>query len=146
MSCIKKPEKIRIISRKCINDITVNTTELFRDVPVWMNLRRNVLNIFKEKTTSTYGMQDAQVAKKYTLCSYCSMSSTCWIKPRFLPPISIPKFWTKPETVFSTAGLHHAYFDNFDKVIKVNPLNFEEKLTCPIQSILNRMNSTKLSE
>lgn len=35
--------------RKCINDITVNTTELFRDPDVWQNLKHSVFNNLKDK-------------------------------------------------------------------------------------------------
>lgn len=46
---IRKVKENEQYFQKCVNDITVNTTELFRDVDVWLNLRRNVLNLFKDK-------------------------------------------------------------------------------------------------
>lgn len=117
--------------QKCINDITVNTTDLFRDVPVWLNLKRNVLNIFKDKNNINIWHAGCSSGEEvYSMLILLNELNLIDKAKVFATDINTDILDRARNGVFNNR-LHHAYFDNFDKVIKVNPLNFEETIDVP---------------
>ncbi len=125
---IKEDEKA---IQKCINDISVNTTELFRDPEVWLNLRRNVLNKFRNKTHINIWhagcSSGEEVYSMLILLNELNMLSKAKV---FATDINT-EILKRAKTGVYDSRLIHAYFDNFDKVVKVNPLNFEETINAP---------------
>jgi len=128
---IKKVKENKEYFQKIINDITVNTTELFRDVPVWLNLRRNVLNLFREKNNINIWhagcSSGEEVYSMLILLNELNMLDKAKV---FATDINT-EILDKARNGIFNSRLHHAYFDNFDKVIRVNPLNFEETIDIP---------------
>ena len=126
-----KVRKDKQTFQKCLNDITVNTTELFRDVNVWLNLRRNVLQQFKNRTHINIWhagcSSGEEVYSMLILLNELDMLDKAKV---FATDINTD-ILERAKTGIFNSRLHHAYFDNFDKVIKVNPLNFEETIDVP---------------
>ncbi len=128
---IRKTRENREYFQKCVNDITVNTTELFRDVTVWNNLRRNVLNIFREKTHINIWHAGCSSGEEvYSMLILLNELNLLEKAKVFATDINTEILDKARNGIFNNR-LHHAYFDNFDKVIKVNPLNFEETIDVP---------------
>jgi chemotaxis protein methyltransferase CheR len=46
---IQNVKKDKSLLQKYINIITVNTTEMFRDIEIWQSIKRNIFSIIKEK-------------------------------------------------------------------------------------------------
>ena len=114
-----------------VNDITVNTTDLFRDVPVWLNLRRNVLNIFRNKAhVNIWHAGCSSGEEVYSMLILLNELNLLDKAKVFATDINTDILDRARKGVFNSR-LHHSYFDNFDKVIKVNPLNFEETIDIP---------------
>ncbi|MFW6351393.1 MAG: CheR family methyltransferase [Bacteroidota bacterium] len=112
--------------QKVINDITVNTTELFRDINVWLNLRRNVLGLFKNKTNINIWHAGCSSGEEvYSMLILLNELDLLEKTKVFATDINTDILQRAKSGVFNNR-LHHTYFDKFDKVIKVNPLNFEE--------------------
>ncbi len=128
---LKKTRENKEYFQKVINDITVNTTELFRDVAVWLNLRRNVLNHFKEKTHINIWHAGCSSGEEvYSMLILLNEMNMLDKAKVFATDINT-EILDKARNGLFNSRLHHAYFDNFDKVIKVNPLNFEQKVEIP---------------
>lgn len=117
--------------QEIVNDITVNTTDLFRDVPVWLNLRRNVLNIFRNKAhVNIWHAGCSSGEEVYSMLILLNELNLLDKAKVFATDINTDILDRARKGVFNSR-LHHSYFDNFDKVIKVNPLNFEETIDIP---------------
>lgn len=128
---IKKVRENKEYFQKVINDITVNTTELFRDVPVWLNLRRNVLNMFRDKQhVNIWHAGCSSGEEVYSMLILLNELNLLDKAKVFATDINTEILDRARRGVFNSR-LHHSYFDSFDKVIKVNPLNFEENLDIP---------------
>ncbi len=128
---LKKIRDSKEYFQKCVNDITVNTTELFRDVPVWLNLRRNVLNIFRDKNHINIWHAGCSSGEEvYSMLILLNELNLLEKAKVFATDINTEILERARNGIFNHR-LHHAYFDNFDKVIKVNPLNFEETIDVP---------------
>ncbi len=124
--------------QKCINDITVNTTELFRDIQVWLNLRRNVLNMFKDKTNINIWHAGCSSGEEvYSMLILLNEMNMLDKAKVFATDINTDILARARKGIFNSR-LHHAYFDNFDKVIKVNPLNFEETKDIPYEKYFEK--------
>ncbi len=140
---IRKTRENKEYFQKCINDITVNTTELFRDTPVWLNLRRNVLNIFKDKNHINIWHAGCSSGEEvYSMLILLNELNLLDKAKVFATDINTEILDKARNGVFNNR-LHHAYFDNFDKVIKVNPLNFEEKYDIPYTKYFEQDNLNK---
>ncbi len=141
---IRKTREDKEYFQKVVNDITVNTTELFRDGSVWMNLRRNVLNIFKEKTNINIWHAGCSSGEEvYSMLILLNELNLLDKAKVFATDINT-EILDKARNGIFNSRLHHAYFDNFDKVIKVNPLNFEENIDIPYSKYfeLDELNRT----
>jgi len=128
---LKKTRDNKDYFQRVINDITVNTTELFRDVPVWLNLRRNVLNIFKDRNHINIWHAGCSSGEEVYSMLIMLNELNLLDKAKVFATDLNTEILDKARNGIFNSRLHHAYFDNFDKVIKVNPLNFEEKVDIP---------------
>lgn len=128
---LRKVREDKTVFQKCINDITVNTTELFRDTDVWLNLKRNVLNLFRNKNTINIWHAGCSSGEEVYSMLILLYELGLFDKAKVFATDINTEILDKARTGIFNNRLHHAYFDNFDKVIKVNPLNFEETLDIP---------------
>jgi chemotaxis protein methyltransferase CheR len=128
---LKSIKEDRNYFQKCINDITVNTTELFRDPDVWLQIRRNILNTFRDKTNINIWHAGCSSGEEvYSMLILLNEYNLLDKAKVFATDINTEILNKARNGVFNNR-LHHAYFDSFDKVVNVNPLNFEEKLSIP---------------
>lgn len=119
---------------KIVNEITVNTTELFRDPQVWHTLRFSVLPHFKNNSVINIwhaGCSTGQeVYSMIILLSELGMLEKAKIYATDINTDVIE---------VAKAGEYRyrfnlAYLDNFDKVIKENPYNYEEYNDVPYEN------------
>jgi len=111
---------------KIVNEITVNTTELFRDPQVWQAIRYAILP--KLKNNSVINIWHAG----------CSTGQEVYSMLILLNELGLLERTKVYATDLNAEVLENArqgkykyrfnigYLDNFDKVIKENPYNFEE--------------------
>lgn len=109
--------------RKCINDITVNTTELFRDPDVWLNLRHNVLNSFKDKTRINIWHAGCSSGEEVYSTLILLNEMDLLDRAKVLGTDINTDILKKARDGIFNKRLNHAFFDNFDKVVKANPGN-----------------------
>ncbi len=129
--------------QKCVNDITVNTTELFRDVDVWLNLRRNILNVFKDKTNVNIWHAGCSSGEEVYSMLIMLHEYNLLDKAKVFATDINTEILNKARTGVFNNRLHHSYFDSFDKVVNVNPLNFEENLDIPYSKYFEIDNVSK---
>jgi chemotaxis protein methyltransferase CheR len=128
---LKNIKDDRAYFQKCINDITVNTTELFRDVDVWLQIRRNILSTFKDKTNINIWHAGCSSGEEvYSMLILLNEYNLLDKAKVFATDINTDILNKARIGVFNNR-LHYSYFDNFDKVVNVNPLNFDQKLEIP---------------
>ncbi|MBQ9471477.1 MAG: hypothetical protein IJU72_11080 [Bacteroidales bacterium] len=123
----------QLFVEKVVRDITVNTTELFRDPPVWHLLRSRVLPRFKDNSTINIwhaGCSTGQeVYSMMILLHEMGMFDRAKI---FASDINTDVLDTAKHGVYKYR-FNLNYLDNFDKVIKQNPLNFDEYKDVPYE-------------
>lgn len=114
--------------QKFVNDITVNTTELFRDSDIWLQLRRNILTRFRDKPNINIWHAGCSSGEEvYSMLILLNEHNLLDKTKVFATDINTDILNKAREGLFNNR-LHHAYFHNFDKVVNVNPLNFDEAL------------------
>lgn len=110
---------------KVVKDITVNTTELFRDPQIWQHLRYNVLPRFKNNQTINIWHAGCSTGQEvYSMIillnelGYLEKSKVC------ATDINDDVLETARKGIYKYR-FNIGYLDNFDKVIKENPYNYE---------------------
>ncbi len=126
MTLVSKMKTDKIFLEKIVRDITVNTTELFRDPQVWQALRFRVLPKLKN---------NRNINIWHAGCSTGQEVYSMMILLNELDLLDKAKIFA---TDLNTEALDMAkkgeyryrfnigYLDNFDKVIKENPFNYDE--------------------
>lgn len=121
----------KTLVQKCINDITVNTTELFRDTEIWLNLRRNVLPTFKNSESINIWHAGCSSGEEvYSMLILLNEMEMLHKAKVFATDINT-EILEKAKKGIYNRRMHQGYFHSFDTVIKVNPLNFEESIEVP---------------
>ncbi len=130
---ILKVSKDKEFLEKIVKDITVNTTELFRDPDMWQTLRHQILPKFKKNKSI------------FIWHAGCSSGQEIYSMLILLNELGM----FEQAKVFATdinsdileqakAGKYKyrfnlGYLDNFDKVIRENPFNYEDKVDVPYE-------------
>ncbi|TVQ92316.1 MAG: protein-glutamate O-methyltransferase CheR [Bacteroidetes bacterium] len=128
---LEKTRNDSIYFRKCINDITVNTTELFRDADVWLNLRRNVLPALKDKSGINIWHAGCSSGEEvFSMLILLNEMNLLEKAKVFATDINTEILHKARNGVFNHR-FNNNYFQNFDKVVKINPLNYDEKFDVP---------------
>jgi chemotaxis protein methyltransferase CheR len=113
-------------AEKIVKEITVNTTELFRDPQVWHMLRSRILPRFKNNTNINIwhaGCSTGQeVYSMMILLNEMGMYDKAKI---FASDLNTDVLDAAKKGVYKYR-FNIGYLDNFDKVIKQNPLNYDE--------------------
>lgn len=111
---------------KIVRDITVNTTELFRDPKMWQYLRYNVLPLFADYPNINIWHAGCSTGQEVYSMLILLKEEGLYDKARVLAT-------DINSEVLSTAAagrykyrFNIGYLDNFDKVIRENPLNYDE--------------------
>jgi len=142
LGLITRLKKDKFFLNRIINDITVNTTELFRDPQIWHTLRYRILPQFKNRKNVNIwhaGCSSGQeVYSLLILLNELGLFDSAKILATDLNPDVLDQ---------AAKGVYKyrfniGYLDNFDKVIKENPYNFEEHYEVPYEKYF-QVNKTK---
>ncbi len=109
--------------RKCINDITVNTTELFRDADVWLNLRRNVFNNFKDRPRINIWHAGCSSGEEVYSTLIILNELNLLDKAKVFGTDINTDILQKAKNGIFNKRFNSCYFENFNKVLKENALN-----------------------
>lgn len=140
----EKVTKEQDFIEKIVKKITVNTTEMFRDTELWVGLKYNLLPYINKKR-SIYiwhaGCSTGQeVYSMLILLNELDMLDKVRVYATDLNTDVIEKA-KKGEYRYS---FNFNYLDNFDKVLKKNPYNFEDEKECSYEKYfdINRKKDT----
>lgn len=116
---------------KLVKNITVNTTELFRDPKVWQTLRYRVLNKFSENRKINIWHAGASTGQEvYSMLILLNEMGIMDKANIFATDINVDVL-NKAKLGEYTYRFNLEYFDNFNKVIRENPFNFEDFIDIP---------------
>jgi chemotaxis protein methyltransferase CheR len=111
---------------KTVKDITVNTTELFRDPQVWQDLRFRILPKFKNnKNINIWHAGCSTGQEVYSMLILLNELGLYDKAKIFATDLNDDALNQAKKGVYKYR-FNIGYLDNFDKVIKENPFNYEE--------------------
>ncbi|HPN21184.1 MAG TPA: CheR family methyltransferase [Tenuifilaceae bacterium] len=123
----------KVFLEKIVKEITVNTTELFRDPPVWHLLRSRILPRFKNnKTINIWHAGCSTGQEVYSMMILLNEMGMLDKAKLFATDLNVDVLDAAKQGVYKYR-FNLGYLDNFDKVIKQNPLNFEEYNEVPYE-------------
>jgi chemotaxis protein methyltransferase CheR len=111
---------------KIVRDITVNTTELFRDPLMWQHLRYNVLPKLAGLSTINIWHAGCSTGQEVYSMLILLKEEGLYDKARVLATDINSEVLSVAAAGRYKYRFNIGYLDNFDKVIKENPLNYEE--------------------
>ncbi len=113
-------------AEKIVKEITVNTTELFRDPQVWHALRSRILPRFKNnKTINIWHAGCSTGQEVYSMMILLAEMDMLEKTKIFASDLNSDVLDAAKQGSYKYR-FNIGYLDNFDKVIKHNPLNYEE--------------------
>lgn len=133
------PELITKIGRdkdfleRVVKDITVNTTELFRDPDLWITLKYRILPKFrKNKSIFIWHAGSSSGQEIYSMLILLSELDLFDKAKVFATDINTDMLEKAKEGEYRYR-FNLQYLDNFDKVIKENPYNYEDVKDVPYE-------------
>lgn len=119
-------KKNQIFAEKIVKEITVNTTELFRDPQVWQVLRYKVLPNFKEyKNINIWHAGCSTGQEVYSMMILLNELGMLEKAKIYGTDINSDVLEIAKKGTYKYR-FNIGYLDNFDKVIKENPYNYEK--------------------
>ncbi len=116
---------------KIVRDITVNTTELFRDTAIWQNLRWRVMNKFEEQKTINIWHAGCSTGQEvYSMLILLSEMNMLDKANVFATDINTEVLDISRKGEYKYR-FNINYLDSYSKVIEENPLNYEEMKNIP---------------
>ncbi len=123
---IQKINQDKNFVEQLVKNITVNTTELFRDPKVWQALRYRVLSKFTSYRRINIWHAGASTGQEvYSLLILLNEMNLIDKANVFATDINTDVINRAKSGEYSYR-FNLEYFDNFDKVIKENPFNYDE--------------------
>jgi len=111
---------------KIVRDITVNTTELFRDPQIWQTLRFRILPKFTEnKNINIWHAGCSTGQEVYSMMILLNEMGLLEKAKIFASDLNTEALDAAKKGNYKYR-FNIGYLDNFDKVIKENPYNYEE--------------------
>jgi chemotaxis protein methyltransferase CheR len=111
---------------KTVKDITVNTTELFRDPQIWQTLRYRILPKFSEnKNINIWHAGCSTGQEVYSMMILLNELDLLDKAKIFASDLNIDALEAAKKGNYKYR-FNIGYLDNFDKVIKENPFNYDE--------------------
>jgi len=141
---LNKLKNDRNFLEKIVKDITVNTTELFRDPQVWQDLRFRILPKFKNnKNINIWHAGCSTGQEVYSMLILLNELDLLDKAKIFATDINEDALNAAKKGVFRYR-FNIGYLDNFDKVIKENPFNYEEYNDVPYSKYfkINKISDT----
>jgi chemotaxis protein methyltransferase CheR len=109
-----------------VKEITVNTTELFRDPQVWQTLRFNVLPRFKNNNVINIWHAGCSTGQEvYSMLILLNEQNLLERTKIYATDINTDVMDIAKQGEYRYR-FNLSYLDNFDKVIKENPYNYDE--------------------
>ncbi len=128
-----KISKDKAFLEKVVRDITVNTTELFRDPDMWTTLRYQILpKLKKNKSIFIWHAGCSSGQEIYSMLILLSEMGMFDQAKVFATDINSEMLEKSKKGVYKYR-FNLGYLDNFDKVIRENPYNYEEKYDVPYE-------------
>lgn len=143
---IVKISKDKDFLEQTIKDITVNTTELFRDPELWTTLKYRILPKFKKnKSIFIWHAGCSSGQEIYSMLILLSELELFDKAKVFATDINTDML-EKAKAGEYRYRFNLNYLDNFDKVIKENPYNYEDVKDVPYEKYFDiDKNSDKLT-
>ncbi len=118
---------------KLVKGITVNTTELFRDPKVWQTLRYRVLSKFSSyRKINIWHAGSSTGQEVYSMLILLNEMGLLEKANVFATDLNTDVL-NKAKAGEYTYRFNLEYFDNFNKVIRENPFNFDEFVDIPYE-------------
>jgi chemotaxis protein methyltransferase CheR len=123
--------KDKTLLQKYINIITVNTTEMFRDIEVWHSIKRNILLTLMEKGEFNIWHAGCSTGEEvYSMLILLNEANLLEKAKIYATDINTEALEKAKEGKYNYS-MNYSILNNFDKVVKSNPLNSEEILDVP---------------
>ena len=120
-------------TERIVKEITVNTTELFRDPQIWHMLRSRILPRFKNNNNINIWHAGCSTGQEvYSMMILLSEMGMLEKAKIFASDINSDVLEQAKKGEYKYR-FNIGYLDNFDKVIKQNPLNYEEFIDVPYE-------------
>jgi chemotaxis protein methyltransferase CheR len=111
---------------KVVKDITVNTTELFRDPQIWQNLRYKILpKLAENKTLNIWHAGCSSGQEVYSMMILLNEMNLLDKAKIYASDLNVDMLDQSKKGLYKYR-FNITYLDNFDKVIKENPFNYEQ--------------------
>lgn len=111
---------------KIVKDITVNTTELFRDPQVWQHLRYRVLPNFENNSNINIWHAGCSTGQEVYSLMILLNEMGLFEKAKIYATDLNEDVLQAAEKGLYKYRFNISYLDNFDKVIKENPYNYDD--------------------
>jgi chemotaxis protein methyltransferase CheR len=118
---------------KVVKEITVNTTELFRDPQVWQALRFSILPRFKNNSVINIWHSGCSTGQEVYSMLILLYELGLFDKAKVYATDINTDVLDAAKSGEYKYRFNIAYLDNFDKVIKENPYNYEEYNDVPYE-------------
>jgi len=126
VTLINKLKNNKDFLEKTVKDITVNTTELFRDPQIWQTLRYRILPKFTEnKNINIWHAGCSTGQEVYSMMILLNEMNLLDKAKIFASDLNVDALEAAKKGVYKYR-FNIGYLDNFDKVIKENPFNYDE--------------------
>jgi len=123
-----KVSKDKDFLEKVVRDITVNTTELFRDPEMWTTLKYQILpKLKKNKSIFIWHAGCSSGQEIYSMLILLNELEMLDQAKVFASDINSEMLETAKNGQYKYR-FNLGYFDNFDKVLKENPFNYEQPI------------------
>lgn len=126
IALINKIKTDKPFLEKTVRDITVNTTELFRDPQIWQTLRYRILPKFSEnRNINIWHAGCSSGQEVYSMMILLNELGLLDKAKIFASDLNTDALEAAKKGNYKYR-FNIGYLDNFDKVIKENPYNYEE--------------------
>ncbi|KPK88203.1 MAG: hypothetical protein AMS27_00150 [Bacteroides sp. SM23_62_1] len=119
-SFIERLEDNESFLEKIVKDITVNTTELFRDPPVWNSLRYDIIPLFKDKKEINIWHTGCSTGQEVYSMMIMLNELDLFHKANIYATDINPDVLETAKTGIYKYRFNLTYLDNFDAVIRQN--------------------------
>jgi chemotaxis protein methyltransferase CheR len=124
------------IVEQVVKDITVNTTELFRDPHIWQHMKYVLLPKFKNQATINIWHAGCSTGQEvYSMLMVLNELNMLDKARIYASDLNTDVLQTAKKGVYKYR-FNIAYLDNFDKALKENLFNYEEYFDVPYSKYL----------
>jgi chemotaxis protein methyltransferase CheR len=126
VALINKLKNDKPFLEKIVKDITVNTTELFRDPQIWQTLRYRILPKFADnKNINIWHAGCSTGQEVYSMMILLNEMGMLDKAKIFASDLNTDALDAAKKGIYKYR-FNIGYLDNFDKVIRENPYNYDE--------------------